>query len=142
MRETARREITFFVPTQTKNPLNNREHWRKVSRRAAEEKELTVIAAPKHTRVVLPCVVVMTRCSQRTMDSHDGVRAALKHIADGVAEWVGVDDRESDVLRFQYEQERCPKGQNGVRIRVVQGARVVETIELVDGVEGGPCRAG
>jgi hypothetical protein len=126
------REITWFVPVQTKNPLNTREHWRKVSARAAEEKELTLISAPKNVpKLALPCVVVLTRLSQRTMDSHDGLRAALKHIADGVAEWVGVDDKRSDVIRFQYEQEPCRKGENGVRVCVVQGARIVETLEFV-----------
>src|SRR5690242_9934722 len=130
------RSITWFVPGKTKNPLNGREHWRPVAARAAVEKETTILTAPKHLpAVVLPCVVVLTRCSPRELDSHDGLRAALKHIADGVAEWVGIDDRESERMRFQYEQERSRSGEEGVRVCVIQGARMVETIELVDSTE-------
>jgi hypothetical protein len=124
------RTISWFVPVVTKNPLNSRQHWRVVSKRAAEEKEITLLSAPHGIAVVLPCVVILARCSQRTLDAHDGLRAALKHVADGVAEWIGVDDREGAGIRFQYEQEYVRKADSGVRVTVVQGARIVESLEL------------
>lgn len=123
------RNITWFVPVKTKNPLNTREHYRVVAKRATQEKWLTKLRAPKRPAdLKLPCVVVLTRLSQRTMDSHDGLRAATKHVADGVAEWVGVDDREGDGLTFKYEQEKCKKGEFGVHVRVIEDARVVELL--------------
>lgn len=126
------REICFLVRAKTKNPLNQREHWRAVSNRALVDKEETVLAAPRDTPVILPCVVVLTRYSTSKLDSHDGLRAALKHIADGVAEWVGVDDAEDDKLRFQYEQQKCKRKDEAVHVRVIQGARIRETLEFTD----------
>jgi hypothetical protein len=124
----------FFVPVQTRNPLNNRQHWRTVQKRAKSEKHVAavVISAVSRAAFQLPVVVKMTRYSTGRLDSHDGLRAACKHIADTVAEWLGVDDGDASRITFQYAQEKCKRGQYGVRVEVFPCARLVETIQSVE----------
>lgn len=125
--------VSWFVPIKLRNPLNNREHWRKVSQRAATEREETVLGAPKGIAWRLPVVVVLRRCytgREQPFDRLDNLPAALKHVTDGVAEVVGLDDRD-ERFHVQYEQERVAKDDAGVLVTVVQGARVRSTLELV-----------
>lgn len=127
------RAVTWFVPVKTKNPNNTREHWRVVHARGLEEKELTIIEAPKDVRPVMPVVVVLTRyaSSARYKMDRSGIAAACKHIEDGVAEWCGVDDADPR-FRVVYEQEKCKRGGEGVGVAVIQGARIVETLVFVE----------
>lgn len=59
----------------------------------------------------LPCVVRLTRLSPGTLDD-DNLRGALKAVRDGVADRLGVDDRDPRVT-WEYAQERF-KGLKGV----------------------------
>lgn len=88
---------------------------------AAKEQRATVTEVlrgewPVPPMVVSPkyfVVVSLTRISPSALDG-DNLQSALKHVRDGVADWLGVDDR-SSLIRWDYAQQ---KGAMGVRIEV------------------------
>ena len=64
--------------------------------------------------VPLPCRVGITRLAPRTLDD-DNLASACKAVRDGVAEWLGIDDRDPRV-EWSVAQE---KGPYGVRVEIV-----------------------
>lgn len=122
----------MFVAIKTKNGLNQRQHWRTVSKRAIEIKSATAIALSAQAgvrghHVRRPCVVVMTRSSTGVLDD-DGLASSLKHVRDAVAEWLGVDDGDTGAVRFKCEQGTGKRGVHGVQIEVHEETRLVETM--------------
>src|SRR5690606_25258763 len=120
------RAVSWFVPVKTKNPLNSRQHWRKVYELGVEQKETTLMEAPKDIRWVTPVIVILKRyyCGAPCPSDDDGLAASLKHIRDGVAEVVGVDDGDKERFFVRCEEERVPhRNQVGVQVTVLQGAR-------------------
>lgn len=65
-------------------------------------------------RPALPCLVTLTRLGPSNGLDDDNLAGALKAIRDQIAEWLGVDDRKREVVRYQYEQQRAEAW--GVRI--------------------------
>ena len=63
-----------------------------------------------------PLVITITRIAPAELDTDNNVSSA-KHIRDGVADWLMVNDRDKR-LRWEYAQEKQGKGVYGVRIRV------------------------
>src|SRR5678815_1117800 len=61
-------------------------------------------------------VVTLTRISSGSLDD-DGLRGALKTVRDGVADWLGVDDRDP-IVEWRYEQLLCPRGFWATRVAV------------------------
>lgn len=91
------------------NPLNQRAGWRTVWRRGKAEKARVHhvlcaagrgVTTPTHVR---PWVVTVTRCGPGTLDA---LPASAKHVVDAVAEWIGVDDKHSDLVAYRYAQRR------------------------------------
>lgn len=64
-----------------------------------------------------PVTVTVTRCSAGELDSHDNLRTALKHVVDGVADFLGCDDRDSRVT-WVYAQQREKRGVHAVKIKI------------------------
>jgi len=64
----------------------------------------------------LPLRVTVTRVYPGTVDGHDSLPLACKHIVDAIAAWLGVDDRSPD-LTWCYDQRRDGKTV-GVGIRI------------------------
>jgi hypothetical protein len=63
-----------------------------------------------------PATIVITRIGPRELDSDNAV-GACKHCRDGVADWLGINDR-SKLLTWQYEQSNGGRGVYGVKIRI------------------------
>jgi hypothetical protein len=73
-------------------------------------------AARKHA--VKPALDVMiTRYAPMPVDPTNRFDAA-KHVIDGVARWLGVDDRHDHLVHYEVEQVRLPK--YGVKIEIVR----------------------
>jgi hypothetical protein len=71
---------------------------------------------------------MLVRVAPRSLDSHDNLRSAMKGAVDGVADALGVDDRDPRVT-WSYAQERPPKGapkaeRYGLRIELRASAEV------------------
>jgi len=63
-------------------------------------------AVGRRQRPVLPVRVTLTRIAPSSgLDEHDNLRGSLKPFADGVADWLGVDDRDARI-EWRYSQER------------------------------------
>lgn len=102
-----------LLPLRTLGPNGSHGHWRTLATRRKRERKAAGMCAPKHS---LPAVVTLTRLSAGQLDD-DNLRGALKGVRDGVADRLGVDDRDPRV-RWEYGQETCRRGEYGVRIEI------------------------
>ena len=104
--------VRVVLPIRTSNPLNAARGSSRFAlartRRHHRGLAASVVRAALRGRVVLPCIVRLTRSAPSSgLDPHDGLPAALKAIVDGVADALGIDDRDPRV-RWEYAQERGP----------------------------------
>lgn len=91
------------------------EHWAAKARRAKAQRQAAHWKL-KGNPVYLPCVVTLTRIAPSVgLDPHDNLPGGLKATADGVADWLGIDDRDPSVT-WRYCQERGRE--YGVRVTV------------------------
>lgn len=109
----------ILVPLKTVSGMNAREHWRKRAARVKNERAVTawqLVNYQAHSlRPALPCVVTLTRIGPSNgLDPFDNLPSSLKGVADEIAAWLGVDDRRSDLVRYECRQERGKEW--GVRI--------------------------
>lgn len=110
---------TFTLPLRTVAGLNAREHWRARSRRVKAERMAArtfTCSTLRGESAPLPCIVTMTRFSAGELDG-DNLQGALKAVRDGIADALGVDDRDKRV-EWRYEQRRVARGIYGVLIEV------------------------
>lgn len=105
--------VFFEVPVKTVSEANGRDHWRVKAKRVRTQRRAAAAMCPRHA---LPCVVRMVRCSAGDLDD-DNLRGALKAVRDGIADALGVDDRDPRV-RWEYEQARCKRGEFGVWVEI------------------------
>lgn len=109
---------------------NTREHWAKKNRRANGSKSkknptlgqrptVRLVLQTKATRPKLPCVIRLTRIAPRKLDPGGNLATALKHVQDGCADWIGIDDRHDNLVKYEYFQEQVSKTY-GLRIEIVE----------------------
>lgn len=109
---------------------NVREHWSKRNCRANGSKSkknqtighrqlvmLTLRTKAKKPR--LPCVIKLVRIAPRKLDQGN-IAAALKHVQDGCADWIGVDDRRDDLVKYEYLQDVGEPKEYALRIEIVE----------------------
>jgi hypothetical protein len=113
--------VTIEIPLKTPNMTNRREHHMARARRQKKHRDVTVLVMkaarvydkfdhrwpwwPLDDRAV--CIVTLTRVSRGTLDAHDNLRAALKSVVDGVADYFQMDDADPR-LEWRYGQEKGP----------------------------------
>lgn len=111
--------ISVILPIRTVNELNMHSHWRLRQRRAKAQNQAVAFALNPKQKPALPCRVHLTRIApSRGLDKHDGLPASLKFVADGVALWLGVNDRD-ERISFSYEQRRGAAREYAVSIVIV-----------------------
>lgn len=102
-------KLLATIPIRTLSALNSREHWRARAKRVRDERWVTHVMLSEFDgqKPLLPCAIRLTRVGPTSgLDPFDNLPSALKGIADAVAAWLGVDDKNPDVLRFVPHQER------------------------------------
>jgi hypothetical protein len=100
----------ILIPLRTVPGLNAREHFRVRAKRVQIERKTTagyLIGKPKPP---IPCSVRLTRVSPRGTADDDNLVGAMKAIRDEVANWLGIDDKHRNQVRYFYEQKRGPWG--------------------------------
>ena len=101
--------IEVTLPIRVVNELNDHSHWRGRQKRAKEQRGIVSESLRVRVRFVvaepMPLIVTLTRIAPRKFDS-DGVVASLKHVRDGVADALGVNDGD-ERIEWRYEQRRC-----------------------------------
>lgn len=111
--------FSFFVPLVTRSEANRRDPWPVKARRAKAARNAARLSGyaygSKH-KLVFPLVVTLVRVSPRELDD-DNLQGCLKNFRDGIADWLGVDDRKREIVAYEYRQERDGKNK-GVRVEV------------------------
>lgn len=93
---------------------NQREHWRARARRAKSQRyigELTTKAAlrgPGVGPVCYPLTVIITRIAPRVLDD-DNLAGACKSVRDGIADALGIDDRDPRVKWATAQRRGKPR---------------------------------
>lgn len=115
--------MVIDIPLRTISEANraSHEHWRVRAKRAKEQRSLAVTllksAFGRGAKVAGRAAVTMTRIAPVALDS-DNLPMSFKHVRDGVADWLGINDRDPRI-RWQYAQGRGAPWQYGVRIAIV-----------------------
>jgi hypothetical protein len=112
--------VTVTVPVHATTPGNTRTHWAKEARAAKEQRSLTAMlcgnrlgpAVRAELRTAPRLVVRLTRVGRRRLDPPN-VLGALKHVIDGLADWLGDG---SDW--YVWETPRQERGEPAVRIEL------------------------
>lgn len=98
------------VPIRTVPGQNVRESWRARARRVKAERHAVAWVLVGTRKPPVPCTVQITRVAPSNGLDDDNLAGALKASRDQVAEWLGVDDKRRDIVRYVYAQRRGPWG--------------------------------
>jgi len=97
-------QAPFHLPSSANYRGHTRD--RKRTRRIAHQRgETLLFLRSKAKKPMLPGArVTLVRIAPRNLDEDDNLPISMKHIRDGVCQWLGVDDRRREVVRFIYDQ--------------------------------------
>jgi hypothetical protein len=95
--------MAFTIPVRTVNPSNQYKgrRWAETVYRK-RMREATAMVLVGKVPPSLPVVVTLTRCGRGVLDSHDGLRAALKPVVDELADFLGCDDGDEAAVTWEY----------------------------------------
>lgn len=122
----------LFLPLKTTNDTNTRQDWRVVWRRAKKQRAETTrcLELVLREKPALPCVVTLTRHSVGEMDD-DGAISSMKHCRDGIADWLGVNDRDRHIVRYDYDQRKVRRPEpSGVHVSIRPMTEAEQQLEL------------
>ena len=108
--------ILVDIPLRLGLGLNNRDGWRAAHRRSKAEKQSIAWALIGKPKPATPCVIRITRVAPSAGPDDDNLAGACKATRDAVAAWLGIDDKRTDLVRYETAHARGPWG---VRIEVV-----------------------
>lgn len=97
---------SITIPLRTGRGQNDREHWRARAKRVKAEKLAVGWSLVGKPCPPLPCVVRLTRVAPSSGCDSDNLVGALKAVRDAVADWLGVDDKHAEIVRYEYAQAR------------------------------------
>jgi hypothetical protein len=107
--------LHLVIPVRTVSEANSHEHWRARQRRAKEQRGIALLVARGLGKPpAAPLTITLTRVSPRALDS-DNLAGSQKHVRDGIADWLGVDDGDPR-LTWLYEQRRGAAGATEITI--------------------------
>lgn len=112
--------VSVSLPIHTVSESNSRGHWSKRAKRARQQRSTVALVLRVHLRssnIALPVSALLTRVAPSTGLDDDNLRAALKAVRDGVADALGLDDRDPSVT-WLYSQRRGAPKQYAVEISI------------------------
>lgn len=95
-------------------------HWATRARAIKEQRQAVAWCLKAHEPVGMPCTVKLTRIGPRKLDGHDNLPRAFKHVADQIAEWLGVKDNDPR-LTWRYEQRSEGAGKYAAEVVITAG---------------------
>jgi hypothetical protein len=113
-------ELGVVIPLRTVSEANSRGHWAKKAKRTRQARTtvaLVVSGALLGRKVTGPLNVVLTRYSPSNGLDDDNLVSSLKGARDGVADALGVNDRDPRIV-WQYAQTRAPQRQWAVMVQI------------------------
>lgn len=112
--------IEFAIPKmRLVNGTNDRESWYVRARRAKSQRTeafVRGIAAGLRRMRAAGYEVTITRIGPRRLDD-DGATASAKHVRDGIADALGLDDGDARIA-WRVEQRKSAPREYGVEVRV------------------------
>lgn len=101
--------------------MNLREHWSVRAKRARSQRLAAYLACRAYAGNSLcplthEAVVMITRVSPRPLDD-DNLAASQKHVRDGIADALGIDDRDA-IATWRYAQRSGGKGVYAVEVSI------------------------
>jgi hypothetical protein len=124
------RSVHVRIDVKTTNPSNGQRgnsRWAAIAQtrerkrqRSLAEKQCRAQAGA-WMRSVGPQRVVVSLCRiapSKGLDQHDGLRSSLKHVVDGIADFLGVDDGDETRVGWRYTQRRGRKGEYAVEVKI------------------------
>lgn len=128
--------IEFEIPIATVSESNRRGHWRKHATRHKQQRAIAKAftrswcdAGMKHA--TFGWTITLVRLSPRLLDD-DNLQGALKHVRDGIADAIGINDRKGE---WRYRQLK--RKQPGVLVEI-DAVRMTNRVpaELGQGIGG------
>lgn len=112
-------ELKVIIPIRTKSELNACEHWGKRYRRRKAQREMIFyeLASRSTRKPKAPIDIWLTRIAPRMLDIDDNLNASFKAIRDGIADWIGIDDK-SNLLRWRYSQKKGGVGEYAIIVEI------------------------
>lgn len=117
----------WTIHIRTVSLTNQREHWTKRHRRAAEQRFVVGAIIGNRIRGLVPCEVILTRIAPKRLDD-DNLQGALKSVRDQIAQCLGVDDRDPRV-GWNYFQKHGAALEHAVVISVLPKTQLMAKIE-------------
>jgi len=117
--------IRFSIPIRTVSEANPRgEHWGTRARRAKAQRHdawaLTREAFGHDPLPIPPLTVTLTRVAPRKMDSGDDAPMSMKHIRDGIADALRVNDGD-ERIEWRYAQRKGKPREYAVEVEIQEG---------------------
>jgi hypothetical protein len=110
-------------PIHTVSEANvSSEHWAAKGRRVGGQRAAAALLAratldkPRHWPVVVT-VCRLAPARNRIRDAHENYPMAFKHVVDGIADWLGVNDGDRTKVQWVYAPEEASSG-FGVRVEI------------------------
>ena len=101
-----RDSVLICLPLRLVNETNAREHWAARCGRAKTHRQIAGwTAKPCVLGMSPPYRVMITRIGPRRLDD-DNLAASAKHVRDGIADALGIDDGDPRIA-WMYDQRRC-----------------------------------
>lgn len=113
--------IRFELPIKLESLLNIREHWAKRAKRAKSQRVAGwahTLATLQRSKVRFPAKIRITRIAPKPLDS-DNLAASAKHVRDGIADALGINDNDPRV-EWDYWQEKGNPYTYSVRVEIIQ----------------------
>lgn len=113
-----RHEVQAQLPIRLVSEANLREHWRARDKRASDQRGTTLrcLSSIPFVTPKPPLVVTIVRVAPRKLDD-DNLAISGKHVRDGIADYLGVDDGDPRIT-WRYEQAQGEPGQYATRIQI------------------------
>lgn len=110
-------QLVYIERMELRGGMNSRDaHWGRRHKRVAEERDLVSWALVGKPKPATPCRIQIVRIAPSNGLDDDNLASACKGVRDALAQWMGVDDRRRDLVRYSYDQLRGPWG---VRIDIL-----------------------
>lgn len=108
--------MTIDLPLRIVSVANESEGWRRKATRTKKHRKHAWLAMLQKPKPKLPCIVKLIRIAPRELDG-DNLQSAFKAVRDGIADRLGMDDRDPRVV-WIYAQERGKPKEYSARIQI------------------------
>lgn len=103
--------IIVTLPLKTISEANSHQHWRVRHRRAKGQRTIAALTLRAKALAFVrtygaSCIVTLTRLAPSKGLDSDNLAGSQKHIRDGIADALGIDDGDGRVV-WRYRQERA-----------------------------------